>query len=573
MKFSLLYPQGAEKSYQLLNAEAQNDLSLDFILDALTDDKDERPHLRNLLIKLNGDAETIRYRRDIFEDFLRFPQLRDIMRELVVRLTDLRDLERFQRDADAAALWTLVNRLREIDDYISIITMLKETLNGIDVTSEGMCFLRDYVTNIPEESGFDELKADIDEMMEKVQKLKSVTIGVNLDKLLRPQSAGIVSLNDTKFTSAGLMRRFTNFTNSKNELYHGANTGEDHRFHPTTPANSNVAIGTYMVSAATHDVHIETSNITGKDPLSDALRKQVTEIMKHTVEDIKSKIKKYVDFSGYSLITLMPEILFYVRWAELTEKVMATGMPMCKPEILPAEERNCSFKDVYNLKLAINKVNGDTSRIITNDFNFSDDGRIYILTGPNRGGKTIFTQAIGRAMLMAQWGVYVPARQAAISPCDHVFTHFPADENDTVDLGRLGEESQRLSKIFEVASRYSLLLLNESLATTSVAEGVFIAKDVVRAMRYLGARAIFNTHMHELANSVEEINGSIEGDSRVESIVTGVSHGARSFKVSIAPPQGVSYAADIAKKYGVTFDQIKKGIDRSKHITRTNKDE
>ena len=169
-------------------------------------------------------------------------------------------------------------------------------------------------------------------------------------------------------------------------------------------------------------------------------------------------------------------------------------------------------------------------------------------------------------MLMAQWGVYVPAKEASISPCDNIFTHFPADENETVDLGRLGEESQRLSKIFEIATRYSLLLLNESLATTSVAEGVFIAKDVVKSMRYLGTRAIFNTHMHDLARSVDELNDAVEGDSRVESLITGVHDGERSFKVSIAPPQGVSYAADIAKKYGVTFEQIKEDIDR-KHPT------
>ena len=185
------------------------------------------------------------------------------------------------------------------------------------------------------------------------------------------------------------------------------------------------------------------------------------------------------------------------------------------------------------------------------------------MTGPNRGGKTIFTQAVGLCMLLAQWGIYVPAAFARISPCDNIYTHFPADENDTVDLGRLGEESQRLSHIFDVATCRSLMLLNESLATTSVAEGLFIAKDVVKAMRYLGARAVFNTHMHELAKSLDELN-AVEGTSRVESLVTGVQRGERSFKVSVAPPQGVSYAADIAKKYGVTFEIIKAGIDDRK---------
>ena len=149
----------------------------------------------------------------------------------------------------------------------------------------------------------------------------------------------------------------------------------------------------------------------------------------------------------------------------------------------------------------------------------------------------------------------------SFSPCDNIFTHFPADENDTVDLGRLGEESKRLSEIFTVATKYSLLLLNESLATTNVAEGLYIAKDVVKSMRYLGVRAIFNTHMHDLARNLEEVNENVEGDSKVESMVTGVDHGNRSFKVYITSSEGVSYAKDIAEKYGVTFAQIKKQID------------
>ena len=105
------------------------------------------------------------------------------------------------------------------------------------------------------------------------------------------------------------------------------------------------------------------------------------------------------------------------------------------------------------------------------------------------------------------------------------------------------------------------MLLNESLATTSVAEGLFIAKDVVKAMRYLGVRCIFNTHMHELARSLDELNGA-EGDSRVESLVTGVQRGERSFKVAVAPPQGVSYAKDIGQKYGVTYEQIRAHLER-----------
>ena len=562
MEFSLMYPRGAQKTAQILPDETINDLSLDFILDALTDRHSERPHLLGMLMRIPSDPAVIRYRHDIFEDFLRFPQLREAMSQLILKLADLRDLERFQMDSDASQLYSLVNRLREIDDYIDCINMIRDILTGTHIRSDGLCQLRELVTEIGRESGFDELKADIGELMAKTQRVQSITIGVNLDKFLRPEYAGIVALNDTKFKDTGLMSRFMKFTENKDDLRHGADLGEDRRFHPANPGRADNSAGSFMIQAAAQNAHLDLDNITGKDPLSNAIGRPVSDIMKRTVADIKAAVKKYVNITGYSLVSLMPEILFYNRWAELTEKLQATGMPLCKPSILPQQERACTFTDVYNLKLAINKTRGEAIDIIVNDFSFDDERRIYILTGPNRGGKTIFTQAIGLAVLMAQWGVYVPASAASVSPCDNIYTHFPADENDTVDLGRLGEESQRLSKIFEIATRYSLLLLNESLATTSVAEGVFIAKDVVKSMRYLGVRAIFNTHMHDLATSVGELNRCVAGDSRAESLITGVHDGERSFKVSIAPPQGVSYAADIAAKYGVTFDQIKGGIDR-----------
>ena len=550
MEYSLFYPPNAEKKVQKLTAESINDLSIDFLLNALTENRNERDHMRKLMTCVTDDPAVIRYRCDVFEDFLRFPTLRTAMEELVVELAELRDLEKFQKDQDSTAFWSLVNRLREVDEYVRCISMLKETLEGLDIRSEGMLTLRKLVTDISAESGFPELRADIDETLEKVRRLKSITIGVNLDDMLRPKSAGVISLNDAEFKESGLMRRFMNFADKKSELHHGTNVSGIRNFHPATPLTPVSFMQKTELNDNMTGAQIRTATVTGADSLSNAIKDTVTNIMKQTVNDVKNTIKRYVNISGYMLINLLPEVLFYIRWAELMDKIMASGMPLCKPEILPPDQRDCSFTELYNLKLAINKANGEDLNIITNDIKFN-----------NRGGKTIFTQAWGLAMLLAQLGIYVPASKAAISPCDNIFTHFPADENDTVNLGRLGEESKRLSEIFRQATSRSVMLLNESLATTSVTEGLFIAKDVVRAMRYMGVRCIFNTHMHDLARSVDELNAEIEGTSAAASLVTGVHDGERSFKVSLLPPQGISYAKDIALKYGVSFAQIKESID------------
>lgn len=560
-ELSLLHPQNSDAKYRTLTKETINDLSVDFLCDALTKEPYERNSIKNLLINITDDEEVIKYRCDVFDDFLRFPQLRADLTDLLEKLNDLREIERFQKDSEASSLWQMVNRLREMDGYVDCITRIKTTLESIDVKSEGLLQLKKSVQTIYNGSGFPNLKKDIQETLAKAQKLKSITLGVNLDSLLRPKTVGVISLNDKEFTDSGILKRFMNFANNKSELHSGNDVSGFVTFHPANPSTLKLGFGE-VVTGAQQDVNqVYTTEITGADPLSDALKKVVTDILRRTVNDIKSMLNKYININGYSFVALMPEIIFYVRFAELCDKIKQKGMPICKAEVVSKEERDCHISDIYNLKLAIKNVEGDNIDIVTNEFDFDDDKRIYILTGPNRGGKTTITQAVGLAFLLAQNGIYVPASKMEFSPCDNIFTHFPADENDTVDLGRLGEESKRLSEIFKVATKYSLILLNESLATTNVAEGLYIAKDVVKAMRYLGVRSVFNTHMHDLARGLDEVNSSTEGDSRVESMVTGVDGGKRSFKVFIAPPQGVSYARDIAEKYGVTFDKIKAEID------------
>lgn len=559
-KFSLLYPQGTQAKYKTLTKEAINDLSVDYICDMLTQDNYENKSIRQLLVNITDDEQVIKYRGDVFDDFLRYPKLRADLMALLEKLKDLREIERFQKDTEAPSLWQLINRLRELDGYVDCITSIKETLESIDIKSEGLLTLRHNVQEIYADSGFPQLKQDIIDTLNEARNLKSITLGVNLDDLLKPKSVGVISLNDKHFTDSGLLKRFMSFATKQSELNHGTDVSAFTAFHYANPSTSSFGIGKVVVGAQQDVNNVESSGLTGADPMSDALKKVVTDILKRTVNNIKSILNKYTNISGYSFVELMPEIIFYVRFSELCDKIKKLGLPLCKAQVLSKEKRDCFIKDVYNVKLAIKAVSEGAFDIVTNDFAFDDNGRVYILTGPNRGGKTTVTQAVGLAFLLAQNGIYVPANSMEFSPCDSIYTHFPADENDTVDLGRLGEESKRLSEIFATATRYSLLLLNESLATTNVAEGLYIAKDVVKSMRYLGVRSIFNTHMHELARSLDEVN-SVQGDSVVESMVTGVENGHRSFKISIAPPQGVSYAKDIAIKYGVTFDCIKKEID------------
>ena len=95
--------------------------------------------------------------------------------------------------------------------------------------------------------------------------------------------------------------------------------------------------------------------------------------------------------------------------------------------------------------------------IVKNNLDFTDEHTLYILTGANMGGKTTITQSVGQLFFMAQGGIYVPATKFEYVPIDSIYTHFPADEDKTLDLGRLifnsvkkpssGSDGKPISKI------------------------------------------------------------------------------------------------------------------------------
>ena len=252
---------------------------------------------------------------------------------------------------------------------------------------------------------------------------------------------------------------------------------------------------------------------------------------------------------------LIPELVFYTRWAEYIEKRQKEGWRFCKPQARTNREGPAGMEaeGLYNLKLIATEK---PENVVPNDLVFDAEKRVYILTGANRGGKTTVTQAVGQLFVLAQSGIPVPAERFSYDPADRVLTHFPADEDKTLDLGRLGEECRRFRELFVRCTPDSLLLLNETFSTTSFEEGYFIAADAVRAILGKGTRTIFNTHMHKLAQDLDTAVNTGETEGKAVSLVAETKEGKHSFRVLIAPPEGQSFARDIAEKYGVTYESL-----------------
>ena len=310
------------------------------------------------------------------------------------------------------------------------------------------------------------------------------------------------------------------------------------------------------------------------------LFRDIAEIMRKSIRPIAKALKDFISINSWLFIKLQEDFVFYLGAVRMIGFLNTHGAPLTRPLLADKEKRVFDARGLYNINLAIHLLRSAPGRekevaagIVKNDFTLGDNGRIAILTGPNRGGKTTILQAVGLTQIMAQVGLFVPADKAEIAITDNIFTHYPAKEELERGTGRFGEEAQRLRDLFGKATRTSLVLLNETLSSTSMGESLFLAVDLVRVLRLMGARALYTTHLHQLAANIERINKGTKGDSLLFSLVALVNkeEGSRgegnaggktafkitpTFRIVAGPPEGQSYAIDLARRFGISREQL-----------------
>lgn len=556
-KFSLLYPTGWE-GYKELSEVTFHDLGLDLIVKEVTKKEVNQRLITRILSRMTEDPAVTRYRGDIFDDIYHNREMREKLMEILDKINFLKDFGSFKHEFDEkAGIWDLMHRLDEIKDYISCVEAIHECLDGVELKSEGLKALKTYVDDIFKDSGFAQIKEDIKALNAETSRLKSVTVGINLNDRFEAESIGLISVNAQAFTKSNVLGNFFDFVaGSKDRIKENAEWDKDYKYHTFTAEGHEGTVDTMAkLTMMRNPLMMGLSTLAYGNPATEIgfyMDRIVNNMISGLVKRIRDVLNKYVTITITDMTDLIPEFVYYISFAEYIEKLRTQGASFCKAE--PAGRGRMSAKGIYNMKLAA-FMTEEREEIITNDLIFDDEHRVYILTGANRGGKTTITQAIGQLYVLAQGGIYVPGDEFCFSPVDQVFTHFPADEDKTMDLGRLGEECKRFRELYTACTKDSLLLLNETFSTTSFEEGYYIAKDSVKAILSKGVSTIYNTHMHKLAFDVEELNQGTDV-AKAQSLVVLSEEGKRSYKVRIQAPVGQSFASDIAKKYGVTYEML-----------------
>ena len=133
-------------------------------------------------------------------------------------------------------------------------------------------------------------------------------------------------------------------------------------------------------------------------------------------------------------------------------------------------------------------------------------GAVWLLTGPNMGGKSTFLRQNALIVILAQMGSYVPAKRARIGVVDRLFSRVGASDDLARGRSTFMVEMVETSAILNQATERSLVILDEIGRGTATFDGLSIAWGTVEYLHQRNrCRTLFATHFHELTALAEKL--------------------------------------------------------------------
>ncbi|MFC7536136.1 DNA mismatch repair protein MutS [Sphingomonas sp. GCM10030256] len=176
----------------------------------------------------------------------------------------------------------------------------------------------------------------------------------------------------------------------------------------------------------------------------------------------------------------------------------------CRPELA---DQSCLEIEGGRHPVVESALKGSGERFIANDCALGPVDRLWLITGPNMGGKSTFLRQVALIALLAQAGSFVPASRARVGIVDRLFSRVGASDNLARGRSTFMVEMVETAAILAQATRDSLVILDEIGRGTSTYDGLAIAWAVVEAMHdQVGARTLFATHYHELTRLADRLD-------------------------------------------------------------------
>ena len=222
-------------------------------------------------------------------------------------------------------------------------------------------------------------------------------------------------------------------------------------------------------------------------------------------------------------------------------------------------QKLADFQEKYNTRnLPENKIAG----IISNDVSF-DKKNLFVVTGPNNGGKTAFVRSVGISLVFSGAGAPVFAGSAEMSVGLNIHSHFTVNETHLKESGRLQDEINRLNKVIENCDNFSFIILNETFAGTNSIKALGLFEDFLKnQLEKINFLCVYVTHFHNIAFSVEDKQTIDKTYSRCDNLIAVMDNesGVRTYKILPVKPSDTSYSKDIVRKHSLTWEQLKANL-------------
>ncbi len=149
-------------------------------------------------------------------------------------------------------------------------------------------------------------------------------------------------------------------------------------------------------------------------------------------------------------------------------------------------------------------------RFVANDTMLTSEQSVWIVTGPNMGGKSTYLRQVALICLVAQTGSFVPATQARLPLLDRIFTRIGAGDFLAQGKSTFLVEMEETAQILNFATERSLIILDEVGRGTSTYDGLALAQAIVEYIaQHVKARCLFATHYHELTTLQTKLPGVV----------------------------------------------------------------
>jgi DNA mismatch repair protein MutS len=499
------FPDAGSKT-ELPAPEFFRDLNLYQIVDAITAGRDEYNLKPFFYARLTGLA-AIAYRHEIMVDLEHDALFQSIkafsfrMHSMRVHLTAAeKSYYKYQQEA-------LFLEAAEI--YCEAVEKLLQDLHQHNPESHGLRAFRTYMAQYIASNGFKALASD-------AKGLRAELSAIRYELLIRGSSITVRNYAAEPDYTASVEQTFAKFK-----------------------------------QGAVQDYLVKFSEFSGMNHIEAMVLDRVALLNPRVFLALDDYYARYKAFPDQIIADFDREIQFYIAWLEYAEKFKGTGLKFCYPRVSDISKELVS-REGFDLALA-EKLLREKSRAVCNDFALSGAERIFVVSGPNQGGKTTFARTFGQLHYLASLGCPVPGVDAKLFLCDQIFTHFEREEDITTLRGKLEDDLVRIHHILQRATPKSIIVINEIFSSTTLKDAVCLGGKVIESIAQLDALCVCVTFLDELSSLNEKTV------SMVAEVVPD-NPTLRTFKLQKRPADGLAFALSIAEKYRLTYEQLKERL-------------